>query len=709
MTMKKHLFIIVLSLLCFGQSYAQGGMWVPSAIEDRIADMSSKGFELTADDIYSIDKTSYKDAVMLFGGGCTGELVSPDGLLLTNHHCGFSQLQKHSSVEHDYLQNGFWAMNRGEELPNPGLTVKFLVRMDDVTDAVMAGVGNADDAAKDQLKKTNIAKVIKEAIAGTHYTAEIKPLYYGNQYYIYVYEVFEDVRLVGAPGSSIGKLGGETDNWMWPRHTGDFMFFRVYAGKDNKPAPYSKDNVPYKSKKYFKISTAGIKEGDFALTYGYPARTQQYLLSDAVDYILNYSNPAKIKLRTMRIEEMQKARKSDPAIRIAYASKEAGVANSWKKWQGENLGLERLKTISKKQAYEREFEKWAQDKPQYKTLISDMREQYKLVRDYDFVADYINEAIGGIELYQAVKLAGNWIDNPTEVLPEKLKAFYKDYYPDVDKKIAVKLIAEYIKDVPSADVPLYLSEKISMYGGVDGYVDMLFGTSSLISSEKLTAAVDTKLDLKKDPAVELYRTVMDMYNTSIKGDLQKYKANIETYQQLYMQGQLEYEADVKSGRIFFPDANHTLRVSYGTVSGYSPEDGVWYFPTTTLEGIIAKDNPNSYEFNIPQKLRDIYATKEYGRWGVDGTVPVCFISNNQTSGGNSGSPILNGKGELIGVNFDRTWTSTMSDIEYDPVMCRNIGVDIRYVLFVTDKIGGAGYLLDEMTLVGNPSHSIQKK
>ncbi|WP_101689750.1 S46 family peptidase [Dysgonomonas massiliensis] len=707
--MKKHLFIIVLSLLCFGQSYAQGGMWVPSAIEDRIADMSSKGFELTADDIYSIDKTSYKDAVMLFGGGCTGELVSPDGLLLTNHHCGFSQLQKHSSVEHDYLQNGFWAMNRGEELPNPGLTVKFLVRMDDVTDAVMAGVGNADDVAKDQSKKTNMAKVIKEAIAGTHYTAEIKPLYYGNQYYIYVYEVFEDVRLVGAPGSSIGKLGGETDNWMWPRHTGDFMFFRVYAGKDNKPAPYSKDNVPYKSKKYFKISTAGIKEGDFALTYGYPARTQQYLLSDAVDYILNYSNPAKIKLRTMRIEEMQKARKSDPAIRIAYASKEAGVANSWKKWQGENLGLERLKTISKKQAYEREFEKWAQDKPQYKTLISDMREQYKLVRDYDFVADYINEAIGGIELYQAVKLAGNWIDNPTEVLPEKLKAFYKDYYPDVDKRIAVKLITEYIKDVPSADVPLYLSEKISMYGGVDGYVDMLYGTSSLISSEKLTAAVDTKLDLKKDPAVELYRIVMDMYNTSIKGDLQKYKANIEVYQKLYMQGQLEYEADVKSGRIFFPDANHTLRVSYGTVSGYSPEDGVWYFPTTTLEGIIAKDNPNSYEFNIPQKLRDIYATKEYGRWGVDGTVPVCFISNNQTSGGNSGSPILNGKGELIGVNFDRTWTSTMSDIEYDPVMCRNIGVDIRYVLFVTDKIGGAGYLFDEMTLVGNPSENNKSK
>lgn len=706
--MKKHLFIIVLSLLCFGQSYAQGGMWVPSAIEDRIADMSSKGFELTADDIYSIDKTSYKDAVMLFGGGCTGELVSPDGLLLTNHHCGFSQLQKHSSVEHDYLQNGFWAMSKEEELPNPGLTVKFLVRMDDVTDAVMAGVSNADDAAKDQLKKTNIDKIIKEAIAGTHYTAEIKPLYYGNQYYIYVYEVFKDVRLVGAPGSSIGKLGGETDNWMWPRHTGDFMFFRIYAGKDNKPAPYSKDNVPYKSKKYFKISTAGIKEGDFALTYGYPARTQQYLLSDAVDYILNYSNPAKIKLRTMRIEEMQKARKSDPAIRIAYASKEAGVANSWKKWQGENLGLERLKTISKKQAYEREFEKWAQDKPQYKTLISDMREQYKLVRDYDFVADYINEAIGGIELYQAVKLAGNWIDSPTEVLPEKLKAFYKDYYADVDKKIAVKLITEYIKDVPSAYVPLYLSEKISMYGGVGGYVDMLFETSSFISSEKLTAAVDAKVDLKKDPAVELYRTVMNMYNTSIKGNLQEYKANIEAYQKLYMQGQLEYEADVKSGRIFFPDANHTLRVSYGTVSGYSPEDGVWYFPTTTLEGIIAKDNPNSYEFNIPQKLREIYATKEYGRWGVDGTVPVCFISNNQTSGGNSGSPILNGKGELIGVNFDRTWTSTMSDIEYDPVMCRNIGVDIRYVLFVTDKIGGAGYLLDEMTLVGNPSDSIKK-
>lgn len=701
--MKKHLFILIFASLAFMQSYGQGGMWVPSEIKGRIADMKSKGFKLTAEDIYSVDKTSYKDAVMLFGGGCTGELVSPDGLLLTNHHCGFSQLQKHSSVEHDYLQNGFWAMNRGEELPNPGLTVKFLVRMDDVTDAVMAGVDQADGVTKNELKKSNIDKVIKQATEGTHYTADVKPIYSGNQYYIYVYEVFEDVRLVGAPGSSIGKLGGETDNWMWPRHTGDFMFFRVYAGKDNKPAPYSKDNVPYKSKKYFKVSVEGIKEGDFALTYGYPARTQQYLLSDAVDYILNHSNPAKIKLRTMRIEEMQKARKSDRAIRIAYASKEAGVANAWKKWQGENLGLQRLKTIDKKQAYEKDFEEWAQNKPQYKNLISDMKTQYQLVREYDFVTDYINEAIATIELYQAVVSAGKWIENPTATVPVKLSAFYKDYYPDVDKRIAVKLLNEYIMNVPSNYIPTYLSDQIKNFGGIEQYVDMLFEKSVFVSADKLMAAVDSKADMIKDPAVELYNSVTGMFNTLIKEDLQKYKNNIDAYQKLFVQGQLEYEADRKAGRIFFPDANHTLRVSYGTVSGYSPEDGVWYLPTTTLEGIIAKDDPSTYEFNIPQKLRDIHASGDYGRWNVNGTVPVCFISNNQTSGGNSGSPILNGKGELIGVNFDRTWTSTMSDIEYDPAMCRNIGVDIRYVLFVTDKIGGAGYLLDEMTLVGNPT------
>lgn len=469
--MKKIILTTICVLFSFTISHAQGGMWVPSMIEERVKDMKSKGLKLSADDIYNIERASYKDAVVIFGGGCTGEMVSPDGLMLTNHHCGFSELQKHSSVEHDYLKEGFWAMSKAEELPNPGLTAKFLVRMDDVTDQVLAGTQGQNASEVENTKKANIQKVVKESVLGTHYIAEVKPIYYGNQYYVYIYEVFEDIRIVGAPPSSIGKFGGETDNWMWPRHTGDFMYFRVYAGKDNKPAPYSKDNVPYKPKKYFNISTSGIKEGDFTMIYGYPARTQQYLFSSGVDDVLNYSNPTKIKLRTLRLEEIQAARKSSPAIRIAYAYKASSIANAWKKWQGESLGLRKLNTIDKKRVYENSFEEWAKNKPEYRNVVSDLRKQYDSIHDYAVARDYFNEAIFSIELVQAAMNAGKWLSEPSGEMPKRLSDFYGDYYPEIDKKIAKKLLAEFLDKIPERFIPDGLTEVVEQ-NGVGGYIEI---------------------------------------------------------------------------------------------------------------------------------------------------------------------------------------------------------------------------------------------
>lgn len=698
--MKKALFIAICTLLYSSVLFSQGGMWVPSSIKERIKDMKAKGFKLSAEDIYDIEKASYKDAVVIFGSGCTGEMVSPDGLMLTNHHCGFSELQKHSSVEHDYLKDGFWAMKKEDELPNPGLTAKFLIRMEDVTDMVLTGTEGRNVEEEKAIKRKNIDKVVQKFTEGTKYIAEVKPIYYGNQYYIYVYEVYEDIRIVGAPPSSIGKFGGETDNWMWPRHTGDFMYFRVYAGKDNKPAPYSKDNVPYKPKKYFNISTKGIKESDFTMIYGYPARTQQYLFSSGVDDILNYSNPAKIKLRTMRLDEIRQVRKSDPAIRIAYAYKEANIANAWKKWQGESLGLSRLKTIDKKIAYEEAFDKWANTKPEYKNVIADLKTQYSLIHDYALVQDYYKEAIMAIELLQAVDIANKWLSNSSSAAIPKIQSdFYHDYYHEVDRKIAKKLLAEYMNKIPPAFIPQDVITEVQLAGSVDKYIDNLFATSLFVTEDRLKAGITNGAIFAEDPAIKLYLAFRKMYETNVRKYLQEYNTNIEALQKTFVRGQQEYEKEQKTGKTFFPDANHTLRIAYGAISGYSPEDAVWYMPISTLDGLIAKDNPLDYDFDIPQKLRDIYSTSDYGRWDVNGTVPVCFLASNHTSGGNSGSPVLNSKGELIGINFDRTWTSTMSDIEFDPEMCRNIGLDIRYVLFITDKIGGAKHLIDEMKII----------
>ena len=684
-------------------AYADEGMWLPSLISQRIGDMQSKGFRLSAEDIYSVNQASLKDAVVLFGRGCTGEVISAEGLLLTNHHCGYGQIQKHSSVEHDYLRDGFWAMSREEELPNKGLSVSFLERMEDVTSVILEGyTPELTEAQRDSIVNVNSKQLIKEVTAdGKGLRATVESLYYGNQYFLFLYREYGDVRLVGAPPSSIGKFGGDTDNWMWPRHTGDFSIFRIYADKDNNPAEYSKDNVPYTPKRFFKISLGGVREGDFTFVYGFPGRTREYIMSEGVRYVSEISDPAKIALRTMRLDTQKKYMSESQKVRIQYSSKNAGVANAWKKWQGEMKGINRLGTVAAKQEYEKRFAKWAEG-TEYSTILPRLDSLYGALEPYTFAREYYSETAASVELCSfagavAKKLAGG--DNEgAEALSE---AFYKDYYLPIDKESFVATMSAFAKDVPEKFHPEYMKEELAKYGSVSNWADALFGESIFTDADKVAKleAADTAA-MYADPAVRFANEFRKWYASDVYPYEKRLNREITLLYRDYMKGQMEFEPK----KAFFPDANLTLRVAYGSISGYSPADGTYYKPQSTLEGIMEKDNPEIFDYDIPQRLRDIYAAKDYGQWAITGdngkkTVPVCFIATNHTSGGNSGSPVINKDGNLIGLNFDRVWEGTMSDIEFDPNYCRNISLDIRYVLFTIDKLAGADHLLKEMVFV----------
>ncbi len=674
--MKKKFTLLSLLLIFSLNLFADEGMWLPSEIHLRIKDMQAKGLKLTEKDIYDINSSSLKDAIVHFNGGCTGEIISKQGLLITNHHCGFGQIQSHSSVENDYLKDGFWAFKQEDELPNKNLKVSFLKYMKDVTADVLKGYKPSMTEKERIALVDKNSKAIEEKAAkeGKFYRARVTPLFYGNQYYLYVYQDFPDVRLVGAPPSSIGKFGGDTDNWMWPRHTGDFALFRIYADENNEPAEYSENNVPFVPSRSLKINASGIKEGDFTMVYGFPGRTNEYLMSDAVRYIAETSNPHKIKLRTMRLDIQNREMAKDAAIRIKYASKNASVANSWKRWQGESKGINRLKTIDSKEAYEADFANWAKGS-KYDGLVEKMDSLYALIEELTLVSDYQAEAINAVEL---ISFAGR-------NQPNKEK-FYKDYYSPIDRETFIALFNEYNNNIADKYKSPYFIEKMKQYGSIDKWAEDLYGAQN---AEKLN------LEL----AQEVYNQTNDYVKKNIMPTLEEVNREITLLYRDYMQGQIEFNKATNGNRVFYPDANSTLRVAYGNVKGYSPADGVYYTPVSTLEGIIQKDNPNIYDYDIPQGLRDLYASKNYGTWEVNGTVPVAFISTNHTTGGNSGSPVLDANGNLIGVNFDRVWEGTMSDIVYDPIVCRNIALDIRYALFIVDKLAGAQRLLDEMEII----------
>ena len=706
--MKRILIIIAgIFALTYQSAKADEGMWLPSLISQRIVDMQEKGFRLNAEDIYNVNQASLKDAVVLFGRGCTGELISPEGLLLTNHHCGYSQIQQHSSVEHDYLKDGFWAMSREEELPNKGLTVSFLERMDDVTEIILKGyTPEMTEEQRVELVKKNSKALIEEVTKdGNGLRATVEALYYGNQYFVFIYREYADVRLVGAPPSSIGKFGGDTDNWMWPRHTGDFSMFRIYADKDNNPAPYSKDNVPYRPKKYFRISTKGVQEGDFTFIYGFPGSTKEYIHSEGVRYIEEIGDPHKINLRTLRLDIMNKYQSQSQKVRIQYSSKNASVSNAWKKWQGEVKGIKKMKTVQTKQEFEKAFDRWAQG-GEFDGLIAKIARIYEDLEPYQFATDYYSETVRTIELANfAMSMARLFKQTDSTVTYDKARAadvaasFYKDWYLPIDKESFVAVMNEYEKNVPADFKPAYYKEKLASYGSVEAWAEDMFTNSIFIDPAKVEALdAESRDAVMADPATEFFNEFLKWYSADIQPVTTRLNQELQLAYRDYMRGQMVYCRTQRVMKDFYPDANLTLRVAYGHIKGYSPADGVYYTPSSTIKGIMEKDNPDIFDYNIPQRLRDIYAEKDYGRWAdASGEVPVCFIATNHTTGGNSGSPVINADGDLIGLNFDRVWEGTMSDIVFDPEICRNIALDVRYVLFTIDKIGEADYLFDEMT------------
>ena len=672
--MKRSLLIIALLFATTFSAVADKGMWLPSLIASRVKDMKSKGFKLSAEDIYSINKASLKDAVVLFDGGCTGEIVSEKGLLFTNHHCGYDAIQALSTVEHDYLTNGFWAKSHAEELPCAGLKVHILVRMEEVTERLAKGESREDIIAKAEAE-------------GVGYMAEVESMYYGNEAYLFIYREFSDVRLVGTPPTTIGKFGADNDNWIWPRHTGDFSVFRIYANQNNEPAAYSPDNRPYTPARHFEISTKGIKEGDFTMIYGFPGNTQEYITSDAVKYIAEVSDPTKIALRDQRLAIIGAAQETSAEIRIQYAAKQANIANAWKKWQGEVLGINRLGTYAKKVAYEERFRR---ENPAKSYVLDSLAAAYERNIEGYYNYELYNETVRGIELQQVVAIAqsSKLSDAEKEAAAD---LFYKDFVPAVDRALAVAMLTEY--EAKGSYISEELKSLFARHGGAQHYAEWLYDNTKLSTREGFT-----KENIASDPMTEFVAATQPIQQR-IKPFAYRNLSNIPDIEQWfrpYVKALMEWDKK----RAFFPDANLTLRVAYGKVAGYEYADGEYHLPQTTLEGIMEKDNPAIYDYNIPQALRDIFATKDYGRWGttINGryTVPVCFIATNHTTGGNSGSPVLNGRGELIGINFDRTWLSTMSDIEFDETLCRNIICDIRYVLFVIDKVGGAGWLIDEI-------------
>ncbi len=702
------LLVVLLALPIYAQ---QGGMWIPSLLEGmNEKEMKTLGMKMSIQDIYDVNTSSMKDAVPHFNGGCTSEVISAQGLLLTNHHCGYGQIQAHSSVEHDYLLNGFWAKNKAEELPNDNLEVTFIVRIEDVTSAVMHGVKAKDSETKKQEKiKQNIERTIATFPKTEWQENRIKSFYEGNQYILFVTETFSDVRLVGAPPSSIGKFGSDTDNWVWPRHTGDFALFRIYADKNNRPAKYSKDNVPYQPKHFFPISLDGVAQDDFTMVFGYPGKTQEYLPSFAIEQIINDLNPARIGVRDIALKITDEYMRNDQAIKIQYASKFASTANYWKKWIGESQGLKKTNAVTAKKDFEKDFierAKKSKNAKEYTTILPQFEKLYAEIAPYSLSREYFIEVgmrnaellAAAWRIYNLEKNFGNeqvYQDRKNSLIKSQ-ERFYKNYNKIVDEHVFEAIVNLYKKNAPSQFLPTVLKN-----------VDIAQLTKEIYSSSKLTSyeglqellkgdAKQAQAALNADKGYAFAKALIENYNNTILPKYEELDTQISALQRTYMKAQLELYPDAR----IFPDANSTLRVTYGKVDGYSPRDAVYYEPLTHLDGIMEKYVPGDYEFDVPAKLIELYNTKDYGMYAdKDGKLPVNFIATNHTTGGNSGSPALDAYGNLIGLNFDRVWEGTMSDIYYDPSICRNIMVDARYILFIVDKFADAKHIIDELKLV----------
>jgi len=733
--------LALLSLKSFSFTPPDEGMWLPMFV-DRLnyVDMQKMGLKLTAEEIYSINNSSMKDAIVGLASGsepdgyfCTGEIVSDQGLLFTNHHCGYDIIQQHSSLEHDYLNDGFWAMSFSEELVNESLSASFLISMDNVTDSIIPFLSDTMSEGDRRSKVREIRDRLEKALSEDgKYNVVVSSFFEGNEYYRFVYQVFEDVRLVGAPPSAIGKFGGDTDNWMWPRHGGDFSLFRIYANKENKPAEYSKENVPYKPKNFLTISLKGYQKEDFTFVFGYPASTREYLTSFGVDMIANKENPIKIMLRQKRLDIINDAMNGSSRIRIQYTSKHQGIANGWKKMIGETKGIQKLNAVASKKEYESRFQKWADSIGSQQSavgsrqslngtesrIISLLQEFKKCYAEYlpvDMASVYLTEAGMAIEL---VRFAGNFYELDTlskkreakdenilkvvEKMKKNAKTFYKDYQKDIDSKIMKEMIAEMMNNMDNDYLPMIFWEIEKKYkNDFSAYADDVYAQSFFADSIKLRIFLDRYKrndykKLEKDPAYKLSRSIYSRNEQDVAPYLLIFNGKIDSLQRIYMAGQMAFEKDKR----FYPDANSTLRISFGKVDDYKPADGIYYDYYTTSKGILEKEDSTIYDYAIDPKLRNLLITKDFGRYSdKDGTLHVGFIASNHTTGGNSGSPVLDANGYLIGLNFDRNWEGTMSDLMYDPDQCRNITLDIRYCLFIIDKYAGAENLIKEMKII----------
>ena len=716
--LKKSVSFLVLALcLSLGMTArADEGMWLPLFIERlNYTDMQKAGLRLTAEEIYSINNSSLKDAIIIFGGGCTGEIVSAEGLIFTNHHCGYDAIQKQSSVEHDYLTNGFWAMKKTDELPNDNLSVKFLVRIEDVTQKVLTGIDpNLSEEERTKAIRESGKKLEEEASNNKQYDVTVRSFFNGNEYYMFVYETYKDVRLVGTPPNSIGKFGGDTDNWMWPRHTGDFSVFRVYSSPEGKPAAYNKDNVPKKTKKFLPISIKGIQKNDYAMVMGFPGTTNRFLTSYGVKLAVEETNPTIVDIRTKKLALMKEDMDVSDKVRIQYSSKYAGIANYWKKFQGETKGLKRLKVYDEKKAIEDNFTKWvnadASRKGKYGNALNDISTGYTEMTKYSKVTTYFREAltrgpecIGLSKSYEALYKELK-ADKPDEVkikelsgkLKLKVNDFFKDYNEGTDMKLMAALLPMFLANVPAEYHPDFLVDLNKKYDGdFKKFAAEISKKSIFVCPEKLGAFLDNPKAkvLDKDPVFTLMKSIY------VKTDLLTPKvaaaqAQIGKGMRSFVAGLREMQPDKK----FYPDANGTMRLTYGKVLDYYPADGIHYDYKTTLKGIMEKEDPTNDEFVVPQKLKELYKAKDFGQYAENGDVVTCFLTDNDITGGNSGSPCLNANGELIGLAFDGNWEALSSDIVFEPALQRTIVVDARYVLFVIDKLAGAKNLISELDI-----------